>query len=117
MTKARLAEIRAEAHPYAGKRRCADMVIELCDAYERLKGRREAPKFTLEQVQGEAAAIGLNSGEPELFFHHFNARGWRYKDGGPMKSLRSALWTWKHRSDARKAAPEKKSISGNYGVS
>lgn len=113
MTKARLAEIRAEAQPYAGRRRCADMVLELCDAYERLKGRREAPKFTLDQVQTEAAAIGLNSGEPEVFFHHFNSHGWRYKDGSPMKSLRSALWMWKHRSEKR--GPEKK-ISGQFGV-
>ncbi len=33
--------------------------------------------------------------DAEKFWHHYNARGWKYKTGQPMVSWKSALVTWK----------------------
>lgn len=54
-------------------------------------------KPTTNDIESYARAIGfvINASH---FFDHYEARGWQYKNGQPMKDWRAAIRTWKSRS-------------------
>ena len=51
---------------------------------------------TLEQVQDQAAILGIESSKAEAFYHHFNAQGWMRANKLPITDLYSQLWNWKN---------------------
>lgn len=49
---------------------------------------------TLEQVQDQAAILGIKPEKAEEFYHHYNAQGWLRANGQKITNLYSALWLW-----------------------
>lgn len=115
MKLARLAEIRSLADQHEGKgSKCVEMLVECVAEIERLQRRRDAARGpSLSEVMTYAEEIGLNSGEPEKFFDHFTARGWKMgrTASAPMRDFEAAMRTWK-----RNCAEQKQGIGGKYGI-
>lgn len=91
----------------------SNAIRELCDALQTCRARREkAVGPSLHDVMTYAEEIGLNSGEPEKFYDHFKARGWKMgrTASAPMRDFRAALRNWK-----RNATPDDGKKS-RYGV-
>lgn len=51
---------------------------------------------TLEQVQDQATVLGIEPKKAEVFFHHFNAQGWKRANGQDITNLYSQLWNWQN---------------------
>lgn len=87
------------------------------------KRARQASMFapTLEEVQAFAKEIGLNSGEPEAFFDHYEAQGWKRGRSGtiPIRNFKAAMRTWKRNHEkfkAEKKVPGAGTIGSKYNV-
>jgi hypothetical protein len=53
---------------------------------------------SLDEIQLQAAKIGLQPADAEAFYHHYEAVGWRY-GRNPIVSWTHALSGWKLRGD------------------
>lgn len=110
MTKERIAQLRVVVDTHPGHR-SSEIITECLDEIERLK-RQTARKPQTEliprtaniPINGDAevyaAEIGLKKVELAEFLDYFQARGWRFKDGRPVKCWKSAMRQWK-RNTAR----------------
>lgn len=60
--------------------------------------RKKFIKPTAEEVTVYGQEIGYQI-DGQKFFDHYEARGWQYKAGSPMKDWRAAVRTWKRRDE------------------
>jgi hypothetical protein len=54
-------------------------------------------KPTIPEIAEYAKSINANI-DPEAFFHHYEANGWKQANGNPITKWRSAVVTWKKRA-------------------
>jgi len=94
----------------------SDAIRECLGEIQRLQARKEAAKGpSLHDVMVYAEEIGLNSGEPEKFFDHFKARGWKMgrTASAPMRDFKAAMRNWKRNCTPVNGTPKP---TNTYGV-
>ena len=66
--------------------------------------------FTESQVADTAYVVGLTDAEAVEFFHHYNAQGWKRKNGQQITNLRSAMESWKNKQPTFKTKQKESAV-------
>jgi hypothetical protein len=61
---------------------------------------------TEEECRNYAVKLEMPADEGTAFFHYFEGRGWKFKDGSKVVSWRSAMVNWKKNWQAGAFAPK-----------
>ena len=52
--------------------------------------------FTEQNCKDIGICLGMTEDESLVFYHHYNAQGWVFGSGQPIKNIKSAMWRWKN---------------------
>lgn len=50
--------------------------------------------FTEQNCKDVGITLGMPEDKSTYFFHYYNAQGWVFNSGQPIKNLNSAMWRW-----------------------
>ena len=50
--------------------------------------------FTEQNCKDVGITLGMPEDKSIYFFHYYNAQGWVFNSGQPIKNLKSAMWRW-----------------------